>query len=76
VMSQPPGKAEAAGGECGVEAWDLVAVPAALEEAQAAHSAQEEVRAEADRVEGSAGVAEVLEAVEEERVVGAAIAPR
>jgi hypothetical protein len=54
----------------------LVAVPAALEEAQAAHSAQEEeVRAEVDRVEGSAGVAEALEA-EEERVVGAVIAPR
>src|SRR5271157_5887180 len=76
VMSQPPGKAEAAGGECAVEAWDLVVVPAALEEAQAAPSAQEEVRAKADRVEGSAGVAEVLGAVEEERVVGVAIARR
>jgi hypothetical protein len=75
-MSQPPGKAVAAGGECAVEAGDLVVVPAAWEEARAAHSAQEEVRAEADRVEASAGVAEVLEAVEEERVVGAAIAPR
>jgi hypothetical protein len=49
----------------------LVVVPAALEEAQAAPSAQEEVR-----VEGSAGVAEALEAEEEERVVGAVIAPR
>jgi hypothetical protein len=75
-MSQRPGRAVAAGGECAVEAWDLVVVPAALEEAQAARSAQEEVRAEADRVEDSAGVAEVLGAVEEERAVGAAIAPR
>jgi len=75
-MSQPPGKAGAAGGECAVEAWDLVAVPAALAEAQAAPSAQEKVRAEADRVEGSTGVAEVSEAVEEAQVVGAAIVPR
>jgi len=71
----------AAGGECAVEVWDLVVAPAALEEAQAAPSAPEEDRVEADRVEadqveGSAGVAEALEAVEEERVVGAAIAPR
>ena len=70
------------GEECAEEAVDLVAVPAASEEAQAAHSAQEEVRAEEDRVEVSAGVAEGagvaedLEAVEEGRVVGAAIAPR
>jgi len=81
VTSQPPGKAVAAGGECAVEAWDLVVAPAALEEAQEAPSAQEEVRAEEVRaeevrVEGSAGVAEALEAVEEEHVVGTAIAPR
>ncbi len=86
VTSQPPGKAVAAGGECAAEAWDLVVAAGALEEAQAAPSALEEVRAEAvrveadraeaDRVEGLAGVAEVLEAEEEERVVGAAIAPR
>jgi hypothetical protein len=76
VTSQPPGKAVAAGGECAVEAWDLVVVPAVLEEAQAAHSAQEVVRPEADQVEGLAGAAEVLEAEEEERVVGAVIAPR
>jgi len=75
-MSQPPGRAVAAGGECAVEAGDLVVVPAALEEARAARSAQEAVPAEADREEGSVGVAEVLEAVEEERVVGAAIGPR
>ena len=49
-----------------------MAVPAASEEAQAAHSAQEEVGG-ADRVEGSGGVAEGVgvaedsEAVEEER---------
>jgi len=66
----------AAGGECAVEAWDLVVAPADLEEAQEAPSAQEEVRAEEVRVEGSAGVAEALEAVEEEHVVGTAIAPR
>jgi hypothetical protein len=54
----------------------LVVVPAVLEEAQAAHSAQEVVRPEADQVEGLAGAAEVLEAEEEERVVGAVIAPR
>ena len=78
-MSQPLGKAAAAGGECAAEAWDLVVAPAALKEAQAAHSAEEEVRAEADRAEGSAGVAGVeegLEAVAEAHVVGAAIAPR
>jgi hypothetical protein len=54
----------------------LVVVPAALEEAKAARSAQEEVRVEEVRVEGSAGVAEVLEAVEEAHVDGAAIAPK
>ena len=56
--------------------------PGGSEVAPAAHSAEEEVRAEADRVEGSAGVAEGagvaedLEAVEVERAAGPAIALR